>query len=78
MSRLDFLLLLMVVIWGANFTVLKVALVDLPPLAFNSLRLLVASLIFMALISLRGFRVPRKDLLWIAALVLGVGRSDDG
>lgn len=68
MSRIDLLLLLMVVIWGANFTVLKVALVDLPPLAFNSLRLLVASLIFMALISLRGFRVPRKDLLWIAAL----------
>ncbi|MBI3262213.1 MAG: EamA family transporter [Acidobacteria bacterium] len=76
MTRIDLLLLLMVVIWGANFTVLKIALADLPPLAFNSLRLVIASLVFIALLPLRGarlqvegsHRLTWKDLLGIAGL----------
>lgn len=69
MSRMDLLLLLMVVIWGSNFTVLKVALVDLPPLAFNSLRLVIASLLFVIPLATRGAGpVSRKDLLGMFAL----------
>lgn len=48
--RLDLLLLLMVFIWGANFSVVKQALREFPELTFNALRLVVASLLFAALI----------------------------
>lgn len=69
MTRLDLLLLLMVVIWGANFTVIKVALVDLSPLAFNSLRLVIASLIFIAPLAGAGARrMSPSDLVGILAL----------
>ena len=40
---LDVLLLLMVIIWGANFSVIKLALRDFPQIPFNALRLLLAS-----------------------------------
>lgn len=43
---LDLLLLLMVFIWGANFSVIKVALREVPALAFNAVRLIVASGLF--------------------------------
>ncbi|MBI4475594.1 MAG: EamA family transporter [Acidobacteria bacterium] len=59
-SRLDLLLLLMVVIWGANFTVLKIALAAIPPLAFNGLRLLIASAVFMALVPFVASGFSRK------------------
>jgi drug/metabolite transporter (DMT)-like permease len=52
---LDALLLLMVFIWGANFSVIKVALRDFPALAFNALRIvLAASLFFTAMAWQRG------------------------
>jgi drug/metabolite transporter (DMT)-like permease len=45
-TRLDLLLLLMVLIWGANFSVVKLALVDFPEVAFNAARLIIASAVF--------------------------------
>jgi drug/metabolite transporter (DMT)-like permease len=39
----DLLLLLMALIWGSNFTVIKYALEDLQPLSFNALRFTLAS-----------------------------------
>lgn len=53
MSRLDLLLLLMVLIWGTNFSIIKVALAEFPPLAFNSLRLIIASTLFLATLGVR-------------------------
>ena len=45
---LDLLLLLMVFIWGANFSAIKVAIRDFPPLAFNALRIALAASLFFA------------------------------
>ena len=42
--RADVGLLLMALIWGVNFPVIKVSLDELPPLAFNALRFSLASL----------------------------------
>lgn len=50
MTRLDLLLVTMVLIWGANFSVVKVALRDFPELAFNAFRLLIASAVFLGAI----------------------------
>ncbi len=48
--RLDVLLVLMVLIWGANYSVMKRAFAEMPPMAFNSLRLIVGSALFYAAI----------------------------
>jgi drug/metabolite transporter (DMT)-like permease len=42
-TRLDALLLLMTVIWGTNYTVIKSAFKEIEPHAFNALRLIIAS-----------------------------------
>jgi drug/metabolite transporter (DMT)-like permease len=49
-SRLDFLLLLMVGIWGANFSAIKLALRDFPEVSFNALRLILAGAVFFVAI----------------------------
>ena len=71
-STTDLLLLLMAVIWGANFAVVKQALSEILPLSFNALRFSLASVfLFFALkFSEGGFLLDRKDLKGM--LVLGV------
>ena len=48
---LDLLLLLMVVIWGSNFSVIKLALREFPEVTFNALRLVLASGVFLVAIA---------------------------
>lgn len=55
-SRVDLLLLLVTVIWGSNFTVIKSAFRELEPPAFNAIRLMLASATFLAVITI----VPRR------------------
>ena len=43
---LDLLLLLMVLIWGTNYSIVKAAFNEIDPQAFNALRMIVASLVF--------------------------------
>ncbi len=52
---MDALLLVVVVLWGANYTVVKGILRELPPLAFNVVRLAAASTVFLALIAASSF-----------------------
>jgi drug/metabolite transporter (DMT)-like permease len=47
-TRLDALLLLMTVIWGTNYTVIKSAFKEIEPHAFNALRLIIASSVMIA------------------------------
>jgi drug/metabolite transporter (DMT)-like permease len=49
---IEALLVLMVLIWGANFSVIKRAFDDIPPQPFNALRLILATAVFMAAIGL--------------------------
>jgi drug/metabolite transporter (DMT)-like permease len=51
MSRIDALLVLMVLIWGANFSVIKRAFLEIPPQPFNALRLVIAALVFAGAIA---------------------------
>jgi drug/metabolite transporter (DMT)-like permease len=43
----------MTVFWGSNFTVVKIAVRDIPELPFNALRLLVASAAFLVTLAVR-------------------------
>ena len=70
----DLGLVLLAVIWGVNFSVVKVVLAELEPLAFNALRFPLAAWVMWVLVRhLPGPRVPaRKDLGRIVALgILG-------
>ncbi|HEX7091979.1 MAG TPA: EamA family transporter [Longimicrobiales bacterium] len=61
-ARTDLVLLLMVLIWAVNFSVVKAALAELPPLAFNALRFPLASLVVLAALRRRGpVPLPRRD-----------------
>ena len=50
-TRLDAWLLLMTFFWGSNFTVLKAAMRELPGPGLNGIRMVLASLLFLAVIA---------------------------
>lgn len=54
LSTTDALLLGMVVVWAANYSIVKITLREIPPLAFNSLRLTLASLLFLVSLAFVG------------------------
>ena len=47
-ARIDVLLLLMTVIWGTNYAIVKPAFRAIDPQAFNAMRMLIASSVFLA------------------------------
>ena len=51
----------MVVIWGANFSVIKRAFEEVPPQPFNALRLVIASAVFLVAINIAGRFARRGD-----------------
>lgn len=59
-TAIDALLLLVVTIWGSNFSVVKASLEQIPPLAFNTLRLVIASAVLLGAARLSGAAVPRR------------------
>jgi drug/metabolite transporter (DMT)-like permease len=82
-SKIDALLLLMTIIWGTNYTVIKSAFAEVEPQAFNALRLILASSSMLATMAItRRARwnpaavfytaepVTRRD--WLALAALGV------
>ena len=74
MTALDFLLLLMIVIWGANFSIVKVALRDFPEIAFNATRLFVAMTVYLAVIVATPMRSTLRTLTrrdWVELAFLG-------
>ncbi len=74
MSRIaiDLGLVVACVIWGANFVVVKAALRDLEPLAFNALRFPFAAVAVWLLLRIQGRRLlpPAGDWLPVAMLAL--------
>jgi drug/metabolite transporter (DMT)-like permease len=71
----DLLLLLMALLWGVNFSVVKYGTQVMPPLAFNALRLVLATVVLGALaLGLREQRPSRRDAVRLALLgLLGHG-----
>lgn len=65
-------LILLALIWGVNFAVIKFALEELHPLSFNALRFPIASLAVWIILRSRGpIRVPEKRH-WPALIALGL------
>ena len=68
----DILLLITVIIWGVNPTVVKISLRELSPFAFNAARYMIATIVCWILLLLveRDWRIDKKDLL--SVLVVGL------
>ena len=91
-TRARVALLLMAAIWGINFSVAKVALASLPPLAFNALRFpLAAGVLYVALRRRGPIPIPTSqqfprllalglfgNLLYQLSFVLGLDRTTAG
>jgi drug/metabolite transporter (DMT)-like permease len=72
LAPIDAALLLMILIWGSNFTIVKVAVRDIPELPLNAVRLVIASTAFLITLSLReGLRgLSRPEWRRIALLAV--------
>jgi drug/metabolite transporter (DMT)-like permease len=60
------------VIWGVNFSVIKISLVEFEPLAFNALRFVLASLTLFVFLRLRGAIPFPARRHWIRVVFLGL------
>jgi drug/metabolite transporter (DMT)-like permease len=66
----DALLLLVILVWAVNFSVVKASIAHIPPMSFNALRLLGSSGLLLALSRLSGQGgIPRREL----GRVVGLG-----
>lgn len=72
----DLTMILVVLVWGVNFTVVKIALQELPPLAFAALRFTgAAALLWLILRAREGSRPLPKGVLWKLTWVGIVGNT---
>ena len=70
--RTDLALIVLSVIWGVNFSVIKIALREFDPLAFNGLRFVLASLTLLVFLSLRGAVPFPERRHWRRVVFLGL------
>jgi len=58
------LLLLLSALWGSSYAFIKLGVATIPPITFIAARTVIASLLLLAILRLRGVRMPRDGLLW--------------
>lgn len=68
----DLALAALVLIWASNFSVVKFALSDFEPLAFNGLRFALASVFMWVVVRIRGSRTRFERRHWPALIGLGL------
>ncbi|QIG46349.1 EamA family transporter [Nordella sp. HKS 07] len=58
------LLALLATLWGASYTFIKIGVATIPPITFIAARTLIAALILLAVLRLRGLSLPRDKATW--------------
>lgn len=58
------LLLMLATLWGAAFTLIKVGIATIPPVTLIAARTLIAGIILLAIMNLRGIAMPRDPAVW--------------
>lgn len=58
------LLALLSTLWAASYTFIKIGVETIPPITFIAARTLIAGLLLLAIIRLRGLRLPRDFATW--------------
>src|SRR3989442_14850162 len=69
--RVEFAMLALVVIWGVNFPIVKIAFREMTPMVFNALRFGGATLLLLAVLWRTGEPVPPKAM-WLKLVGLGL------
>jgi drug/metabolite transporter (DMT)-like permease len=70
--RAEIAMLLVVLIWGGNFAVIKAALREFPPLAFSALRFLFATVVLLVVVRTREGSLGAPPRSWGRFLWLGL------
>lgn len=72
LSLTDLMMLVMVLIWGFNYSFIKLSLREIPPFTFNVLRFSLATLLMLLILRLRGetLAIARRD--WPAVILLAL------
>ncbi|MGQ9618311.1 MAG: DMT family transporter, partial [Candidatus Aminicenantia bacterium] len=67
---IDLLMLMVILIWGLNLSVIKISLKEIPPMPFNGIRLLLSSLLLIiaSLIAEGNLKIQKKHLFKISFL----------
>jgi len=58
------LLAVLATCWGASYTFIKIGVQTLPPVTLIAARTLIAGLLLLGLLRLRGVRLPREPAMW--------------
>ncbi len=69
------LLLLLSLIWGSSFTLIKVAIPTIPPFTMVAARVTIAAILLILIASAQGHFLPRQRSVWAAFLVQGLLQS---
>lgn len=64
--------LVLCAIWGSTWLFIKLGLRDLPPVTFAGIRFVIASLILLSIVLIRGRRIPRARADWVLIAVTGL------
>ena len=69
------LLLLLSLIWGSSFTLIKVAVATIPPFTMVAARVTIAAMLLIVIAAAQGHSLPRQRSVWAAFLVQGLLQS---
>jgi len=69
------LLVLLSLIWGSSFTLIKVALATVPPFTMVAARVTIAAMLLICIAIGQGHSLPRQRSVWAALLVQGLLQS---
>jgi drug/metabolite transporter (DMT)-like permease len=58
------LLLALATLWGASYTLIKIGVATIPPITFIAARTLIAGAILLAILRMRGMKLPRDTATW--------------
>ncbi|MET4388436.1 drug/metabolite transporter (DMT)-like permease [Bradyrhizobium sp. F1.4.3] len=69
------LLLLLSLIWGSSFTLIKVAVATIPPFTMVAARVAIAAILLILIAAAQGHSLPHQRSVWAAFLVQGLLQS---
>ncbi|MDN4987280.1 EamA family transporter [Bradyrhizobium arachidis] len=69
------LLLLLSLIWGSSFTLIKVAIPSIPPFTMVAVRVTLAAILLLLIATAQGHALPRQGPVWATLLVQGMLQS---
>ncbi|MDA9508536.1 permease [Bradyrhizobium sp. CCBAU 11386] len=69
------LLLLLALIWGSSFTLIKVAIPTIPPFTMVAARVTIAAILLLLIAATQGHTLPRRTSVWAAFVVQGLLQS---